>query len=148
MYNAIEKLEQKITMLLADAGYTNNSGVDCSEVAAYLKNNLHIGRICTVRAFMRTAEQQGTFFCVQEKQGCSEPYIYHTVLWYVHNNTIYIIDGTADKPVRTLGQFSTMLGQLNIQHGDCPAFVFYNGCVDEIYPRPLSYFKQSRFYAF
>lgn len=133
-------LNKKIDALLC--GYTNDSGEDCSEVAKLIKDNLHIGRLCTIRAFARVENNPGIYFHVKEMYRISEPYVYHTVLLYKHNNIEYIIDGTSDVHIKTLTQFKEMLRQCNTNSTvKMPIFGFYNGIVDEVFTLPMKTFK-------
>lgn len=147
----MESLMQNIKGLLHEIGYENDSGIDCSEVAELIKKRFNVGRVCTIRAFARvpnTVHAPGVTFQVQEQQWLSEPYIYHTVLWYEHGHDVYIIDGTSKFLIRTLQQFAKDLIQHNSStyNGNPPQFVFYKGCIDDVYPRDITYFKEPRFY--
>lgn len=148
--NVIENMPQKIQQILTSIGYRNDSGMDCSEVAELLKNKLGVGRLCTIRAFERTTapKARGLTFQVLEQSGLSEPYVYHTVLWYEHHATVYIIDGTSKYTVRTLEQFVQDLKRYNAgtYNGRVPMFVFYKGIVDDVFTRDMTAYKDARLY--
>lgn len=129
-----ETLTNRVNSVLT-SGILNIHGVDCSEVAEYLKKEIKVGRICTIRAF--NANGAGSVFTVAEPQGVSEPYYYHTVLWYEHKGEVYIIDGTGTTKVLPLHNYTAVLKSMT------PArFVYFEGYVADYSLKNLQMYKQ------